>query len=334
MKYTATPVPTSSTYNVTELQTCINSLLEKINAVYAAAYIPPAEPTTPGTTPTTTLPLATSTSPGVVKVGANILLSEDGTISVQSPLAYGANAVQATGIIIPLYQYPANVFTNVVYNAVIDACKTYKRVPTMIIINPSNGAGDPSVGTDGNYRVAIDRLHGAGCKVVGYVSSSYTARPLATVEHDVSVWKQLYPAVDGIFVDEMTYANDPAAILYYQNLNAYIKSLGFRYTITNPGAPFAGQYQVANVADIIVGWETSYYPTLVQQKEDWDGGAVAYSLYKRGALVYGQPTLDTVAATSLAKYYGWIYISADGMPNPWDNVPSYLTSEFALLNSL
>ena len=320
MKFTSTSLPTSQQYSVTELQTCLNDLLNKINQV--AQGLNPA------------LPTASSSTLGVVKVGSNILLASDGTISVQAPLAYGANAVQATGVILPLYVYPANVFTNATYNYVIDVLKTYKRVPAMIILNPSNGAGDPSVGTDGNYRVAIDRLHGAGAKVIGYVPASYAARPLADVEHDVLVWQQLYPAVDGIFCDEMTYANDPAAILYFQNLNAYVKSLGFRYMVTNPGSPFSGKYQSADVADIIIGWETSAYPNLVQEKEDWDGGAVAYSLYKRGALVYNQPTLDTGLATSLAKYYGWVYVTSDNLPNPWDGIPGYLGDLFSLLSTL
>lgn len=320
MRYSATTLPVSKTFDITEAQVCLNDLLLKINQVYEQSNQSP--------------PLATSVLPGIVKVGANILLASDGTISVQSPVTYSANVVQATGIIMPLYVYPSNVFTNATYNAVIDAMKTYKRVPTMIILNPSNGAGDPSIGPDGNYRVAIDRLHGAGGKVIGYVHASYTARPLADVEEDVLIWYQMYPAIDGIFVDEMTYANDPAAILYFQNLNSYIKSLGFKYTVCNPGSPFVGQYQEADVADIIIGWETSSYPTLVQEKEDWDNGAVAYSLYKRGALVYNQPTLDGTAATQLAKFFGWIYVTSDNLPNPWDSTPSYLASLYTLLSTI
>ena len=219
MRYSATTLPVSKTFDITEAQVCLNDLLLKINQVYEQSNQSP--------------PLATSVIPGIVKVGANILLASDGTISVQSPVTYSANVVQATGIIMPLYVYPSNVFTNATYNAVIDAMKTYKRVPTMIILNPSNGAGDPSIGPDGNYRVAIDRLHGAGGKVIGYVHASYTARPLADVEEDVLIWYQMYPAIDGIFVDEMTYANDPAAILYFQNLNSYINhwDLSTRYAI-------------------------------------------------------------------------------------------------------
>lgn len=323
MKFTATSLPTSQTYSVSEMQTVINDLLNKINQVADGQYVP-------GTTP---LPQATSSTLGAVKVGANILLAEDGTISVTAPLSGMTNAVQASGIIIPLYIYPANIWTNTAYNEIVTLAKTYKRVPVICIINPSNGPGDPSVGVDGNYTVAINILHGAGIKVIGYVHSSYTGIPLSTVEQVVATWQKMYPAIDGIFCDESTYANDPASLLYYQNLNAYIKSLGFSYTILNPGAPFAGQYQSSDCADIIIGWESSVIPTLTQMQEDWMGGAVEYSVYKRGCLLYGQSTLDTSLLQRLAMYYGWVYITSDVLPNPWDTLPSYLSTLFSTMTT-
>jgi hypothetical protein len=43
-----------------------------------------------------------------------------------------------------------------------------------VVVNPASGPGKAA---DANYTKAIDRLRGAGCVVLGYVTTNYGKRP-------------------------------------------------------------------------------------------------------------------------------------------------------------
>ena len=101
---------------------------------------------------------------------------------------FHARAQERTGLLIPLYVYPANIHTNPVYNRLIDLKRHHETVPTWVILNPASG---PGKGADPNYTKAIDRLQGAGCVILGYVTTSYAKRPAADVKVDVDQWLKL-----------------------------------------------------------------------------------------------------------------------------------------------
>jgi hypothetical protein len=87
-------------------------------------------------------------------------------------------ANQPAGLLIPLYLYPANVHTNETYNRLIDLKLSHPKTPVCVILNPADG---PGAERDGNYRYAARRLRGAGCVVLGYVSTRYAKQPLEQV---------------------------------------------------------------------------------------------------------------------------------------------------------
>src|SRR5262245_25712748 len=70
---------------------------------------------------------------------------------------FHARAQQRTGIIVPMYVYPANVHQNIEYNRLLDIKRRHETVPTWVIVNPSSGPGER---VDPNYTKAIDRLQG------------------------------------------------------------------------------------------------------------------------------------------------------------------------------
>src|SRR3982750_1968779 len=76
-------------------------------------------------------------------------------------------AQQRTGLLVPLYVYPARIQTNPAYNRLIDLKRRYETVPMWVIVNPASGPGGA---VDSNYTRAIDRLVGAGCVVLGYIT--------------------------------------------------------------------------------------------------------------------------------------------------------------------
>src|SRR4051794_38334383 len=77
----------------------------------------------------------------------------------------------ALGILIPAYFSPGTRWTEL-----NDAAR---RVPLIAIMNPNNGPGTSS---SSSYVTAINSLRQSGGRVIGYVYSSYTARPLANVQ--------------------------------------------------------------------------------------------------------------------------------------------------------
>src|SRR5436309_13493064 len=80
---------------------------------------------------------------------------------------------QRTGVLVPLYVYPSDVHKNAEYNRLIELKLHHGTVPIWVILNPDSGPGKQ---VDLNYTKVIDRLQGAGCMVLGYVTTSYGKR--------------------------------------------------------------------------------------------------------------------------------------------------------------
>ncbi|MCA9940992.1 MAG: spherulation-specific family 4 protein [Anaerolineales bacterium] len=285
----------------------------------------------------TTAPAARLDVNGTARIGGPLNMSGQQVNDVAAPAApgdasnqaYVANRVaETTGILIPMYVYPANIFTNPVYNQLIALKKTYHDVPVYAILNPANG---PGAVADGNYTAAIERLHGAGIFILGYVSTAYTARPYATVTADVDAWQTLYPDVDGIFFDEMTNDNNQGHVNYYQGLNNYAHAAGLYPTVGNPGAGTLEIYFSSNTADVIVIHENSSWPTEADLKGDYDGGYADYHYRQRAGLVYAQG-MDTAQFQVLRHYLGLVYVTDDTLPNPWDTLSPHLETTLRLLS--
>lgn len=230
-----------------------------------------------------------------------------------------------TGLLIPMYIFPSDAYTNAHYNSLIALARTYPRVPVMVILNNSNG---PGALFELNFEVVIRRMQAAGIIVLGYVDTAYTAIPAATVQADVDTWLAFYPTVDGIFWDQGTNDTAAAHLAYYRTITNYAHSRGLHPVVTNPGSVIPEDYY-AGCADIVVVHENSTFPTEADLKGDFAGGASDYPSTRRAVLVYNQPSLDGSKVTMMSKYVRWIYITDDTGANPWDSLTSYLAGLFA-----
>jgi hypothetical protein len=242
-------------------------------------------------------------------------------------------AQQRTGVLVPLYLYPKEVQTNAAYNRLIELKRQYETVPMWVIVNPASSAGAE---VDPNYTKAINRLCGAGCTVLGYVTTSYGKRKEAEVRKDIDQWLKLYPRIQGIFFDEMIYEDTEAGAKYQAALNQYAHDAGCWPTVANPGADTPGRYFAAPAADVIVIHEGDAWPKEERLK---GGGYADYPPFTRGVLVYAQPTLDRAALRKLRKFARWVYItdgvSQPGKPQPvipWDRVSKHLEEICEQLN--
>src|SRR5207249_3956533 len=116
---------------------------------------------------------------------------------------------------------------------------------------------------------------------------------------------------------------------YYSTLNTYVKSLGMTYTMGNPGTTTLKSY--VGTLDSIIIYESAGTPSL-----SYPASATFYPSYSKsnfGFLAYSVPSLDTSFETSTSTYVQWMYITNDGLSNPWDTLPSYFMNEVAALDA-
>jgi hypothetical protein len=244
-------------------------------------------------------------------------------------------STEPTGILIPLYIYPANIHTNAAYNRLIELKLEHPTVPVCAIVNPASG---PGAERDANYVKAIDRLHGAGIVVIGYVSTEYARRPRADVERDIARWGELYPKINGLFLDEMTNDVEGAGaehIAHYAALTQFGHEAGYWPVIANPGTATPGAYFDAPAADVIVIHEGNSFPDEATLKGDYFGGNADYPPFTRAGLVHSRETWDDERFATLSKYVRWVYVTDDiyttPADNPWDSLSRHMERMFEVL---
>ena len=225
---------------------------------------------------------------------------------------------QRPGIIIPLYTYP----TDRTWSRTIQIKHAYPYVPIIVIMNPASGPGDS---LDPNYVSGVKRLQLAGITVLGYDHTSYTARPLSTVETDVRKYVQWYH-VNGIFFDEMADDGAPKEVTYYKALEAYAISEGLTMTVGNPATPVAViLIGIFNVLCIYEG--TGMPPTSDLNRFKAYGPAGFYFI------AYSLTTFPSSQVLSDLQYVNWIYVTDAGGSNPYNKLPTYFSPEIAFLNT-
>lgn len=245
-------------------------------------------------------------------------------------------AQERTGLLIPFYVYPANAPENPAFNRLIELKRRYETVPFWVIMNPASG---PGAKVDPNYTRAIDRLIGAGCVTLGYVTTRYAKRTEAEVRKELDQWRVLYPRVHGIFFDEMVYEDSDAKARYQAALSHYAHQSGYWPTVANPGTETPGRYFAAQAADTIVIHEGDTWPTETRLRGDTPGGYADYPPFTRAVLLHSQPRLDPLAVQRTRLYARWLYVTEApfrvGDPtaaNPWDRLSRYVDELCKLLS--
>ena len=222
----------------------------------------------------------------------------------------------STGIMIPLYTYPGGT-----WDQVIAAKTAHPSVPIVAIINPNNGPGSAR---DSIYASGIQELQSAGVVVIGYVYTLYGSRSASAVNADIDRYDSFYPQIQGIFFDEMT--NTVGDENYYRNLSNYAKSVGFSFTVGNPGTDIISSY--VGTMDNIIIYETGGLPSL----SILGGWHTGYDKSNFSYLSYGVGTLDTAFVDSSSNYVSYMYITNDNLSNPWDSVTPYFMDLAAALD--
>lgn len=239
------------------------------------------------------------------------------------------------------------------WDALVNVHNLHPRVPMLAIVNPNNGPcfdGSTCSGPSAAYVSGITKLKNAGITVQGYVSTHYCARPLNStytgfqntsppyyVEGYVDHWFAFYPNIDGIMFDEMQntepYTCQTSGSVdvrtYYNNLKDYVHNKGGTIVSANPGAAVPSDF-VGKVDGMHI-YESSGTPSLGTLSTrtfypSYDKSNFSY-------ISYGVNSLDTTFEKSSATYVGWLFITPDTLPNPYDTLPPYLLQEVAALDS-
>ncbi len=226
-----------------------------------------------------------------------------------------------TGLLVPAYFGPGREAD---WIRLATAAAT---VPVIAIANVANG---PGASRRDDYQRVITRVRENGGRVVGYVHTTYGRRPTAEVVDDIDRWSTLYP-LDGIFVDEMTNDGTSPGLQYYRDLREHVRTLHPDWlVIGNPGTGTRESYLTTPTADLLVTFEHhTGYPAFAP--DPWTRRHAAESF---GHLCYGVSPAATMAQyLNLARPRGagWIYVTDDALPNPWDRLPAYWEEEVTLV---
>jgi hypothetical protein len=212
---------------------------------------------------------------------------------------------------------------------------------TFVVANVLNGPGSEKVSSWTNV---IGRARASGKKVLGYVATGYLGQTgirtrlgstrtqdwVAQIEQDVNAWYALYGNdMGGIFFDEgfnVCGSNDEFPAMYTQ-VNSYAKRAHpGALTVLNPGTSIPQCYE--DTADIMLTYESSYAGYLGKASNPdlnfHELGWKPKSPTKIWHIIYDVPAdaVASIAATSRERDAGYIQITDDIMPNPYDTLPN------------
>jgi hypothetical protein len=134
--------------------------------------------------------------------------------------------------------------------------------------------------------------------------------------------------VDGIFLDEVSY--DSIDLPYYQDLANYSRAKSGPFIMINPGCVPHEQYM--GVADVVAVFEGNYSSYVNATFPSWVDN---YPKTRFQHFVFDTPQVNFPDAWSIAlnRNVGYIYITDDVLPNPWNTLPSYWDMEVDASNN-
>jgi hypothetical protein len=221
--------------------------------------------------------------------------------------------VASTGTIVPLYTDPSDSS----WTAIVTAKQAHPTVPVIAIVNPNNG---PDTARNASYTSGIAKLQQAGIMVIGYVATGYTSRGIPAVEADIDQWKAFYPVLQGIFFDEQS--NTAGDEGFYKTVSQYSKAKGLTFTVGNPGTDTGPSF--VGAVDVGLIYESFGLPS-TSSLTGWHSG---FAKSNFGIIPYGA-ALDHAYVKAARAMVGYIYVTSDDLPNPWDSLPSYFTDLLA-----
>lgn len=194
---------------------------------------------------------------------------------------------------------------------------------SLLIANPNSGPGGK---IDSTYASAITSSQASGVKVIGYVSTRYGKRPQAEVTGEITQWFDWY-GVDGIFLDEGPDQVDCLSVYdLYESYALTSRTKNPKALVAiNPGTDTCASY--LDFADILLIFEDKPEAFVGWRPPDWakkvDPEHLWVLIHSEAGAESMQEELRTIAESGM----GWVYVTDDVLPNPWDTLPAYWEAE-------
>lgn len=281
------------------------------------------------------------------KYSRTLLLLEVGTVAValaaiaitslfpREGLSQTASSTGPQRMAVPSYFYPGSLWTQM-----------EQANPTVgtAVINPNSGPGDT---INQAYVDQVKKSQEAGLTVLGYVHTSYGARDATIVKNEIDRYYEWYK-VDGIFLDEAEH-RDCSDETYYKDIFDYVVSKDSanstvlagegptsrkNHVVQNPGTQTQECYMKS--ADLIVNFEGTY--NTYSSSYSAPSWVLNYDARRFWHLIYSTPNtraMDKVVNLSKKRNAGWVYVTPDALPNPWDTLPqgTYWNKELTALKA-
>ena len=235
-------------------------------------------------------------------------------------------------VILPSYNYPDDHRTGDQYWSTVTSIGG-SQIP-YVIVNPSNGPGKR---TDSNYVKQISDNMNAGIKNIGYIKTEYQRRSVAEVMADVDQYYNLYGQnnINGFFFDEVgvDYSNQPG---YMKTIYDYAKSKSpDTFVIGNPGRQINDG--LAPYADVFVTSEISadeYINRFSAPKSSFENNSANAQHIMHIVYAARPEQYDEIIRLSRERNAGWLMITDDIQPNPYDGLPTDFRRMVAVINNL
>ncbi len=263
------------------------------------------------------------------KTGSSGTTTSGSTVTSGSGIS---SLIPKTGVYVALYMYPSST-GSVHWQKVIDEKTKHPSVPIVVTFNPNSGPGSSK---DNTIATWVGKLKAAGVIAIGYTYDDYGTRSLTALKADADKYKNWYNA-DGLFIDEFT--NKVGYETHYGDLTAYVKSIGMKMTMGNPGTDvppsYVGKVDVINTTEGR-GYISMTDPNLIGS--NWVSGGYTgwHKDYDKRSFVvirYDISSLDTSFVSGASQYVGLMYITSGNDSNGrWFALPSYFSSLVAALD--
>src|SRR5437867_2658429 len=219
---------------------------------------------------------------------------------------------ERAGIIVPAYQNPT---TGTLWG---ECVRVSSRVPLVAIMNPANGPGSE---VDPLYVSASGSVRSAGGRVIGYVYTSSATIPLDSVLTKVDRYREWY-ALDGIFLDGMANDPDPAHVAWYAALRDSIRAREPAWLVVGaPGMNTLPEYLAG--ADILCIFESNGQSYFDWEPDTWVRDYPASRFLHLVHTLSSADSMRQAVARARSRGADWVYVTHDGLPNPWDETPIY-----------
>lgn len=232
-----------------------------------------------------------------------------------------AASAEPVELLVPLYVYPIQT------NVWAEVAKANAQVPVTAVINPNSGPGGGPPNSD--YKRGLEILRSAGVTIVGYVDTDYGRRSIEEIQEDIDIYAQ-YFNLHGIFFDQTSARIEHLKL--YEKLYRFVRSRPqLERVILNPGSPLEQSFFLQPTGDVAIIFENTS-----QQWQNYphDAAFHTFSAEHFAVLLYAVPDSASMRAhidLAVSRNIGYIFLTDDVLPNPWDSLPHYWEEEVAYL---